>query len=474
MKLGSSQLLRRGVAAVAAAVLPMAFVTACSSPAATDSGASSSSSDNTTAASGEFDWKALSGDEINIGFSAHPLSDALIEVIPEFEDLTGITVNYEVAPEADFRAKLNSQLAAGSSAFDIYMTGPATNWGYVDNGWIEDLQPYIDNASLTSPDWDFEDFYKNAVDVNRWTGEPFAGQGEGPLYGIPMNEEGYAIMYRKDIFEAEGLSEPDTIDDLIAAAAQLDGKTYDGKQIDGFVARGIDNWGPLITGYGTFLAAYGAVDLNDDGTTAITTQPVIDATEKWVEIMQYAPADVASYDWQQVQSHFAAGNAAIMIDADHMAAVFENPEQSAVAGKVGYALPPKGPEGRGSGIWLWSLAMNANSEHKDAAWYFIQWASAKEQMEKTITAGSINPPRASVATSQTMLDYVADWDDYNDVWTEILNDYAAWRWNPSVDFDQAYNTWAKAVQNAVLGEDVTTALTAVEDDINQVFERSRG
>ena len=46
MKLGSSQLLRRGVAAVAAAVLPVAFVTACSSTPATDSGASSSSSLN--------------------------------------------------------------------------------------------------------------------------------------------------------------------------------------------------------------------------------------------------------------------------------------------------------------------------------------------------------------------------------------------------------------------------------------------
>lgn len=468
----TKSVMRRTLAAAASVALPLGLISGCaasSEPAATTS--TSSAADSVT---GAFDWKTYAGEEINIGFSAHPLSDALIQVIPEFEALTGITVKYEQAPEADFRAKLNSQLQAGSSAFDIYMTGPATNWGYVNNGWIEDLQPYIDNPSLTSDTWDFQDLYQNAVDVNRWTGEPFAGQGEGPLYGIPMNEEGYAIMYRKDIFEAEGIPEPQTIDDLIAAAAKLDGKTFDGKQIDGFVARGIDNWGPLITGYGTFLGAYGATDLKADGTTAIATPEVIEATKKWVEIMQYAPDDVASYDWQQVQSHFAAGNAAIMIDADHMAAVFEDPAQSAVAGKVGYALPPEGPAGRTSGIWLWSLAMNAHSAHKEAAWYFIQWASAKEQMEKQVLAGSINPTRASVANSPTMLNYVADWGNYNEIWTTILDQYAKWRWNPSVDFDQAYNTWAKAVQAALLGADVEQSLKDAEPVINQVFERSRG
>jgi multiple sugar transport system substrate-binding protein len=421
-----------------------------------------------------FDWKANAGETINIGFSAHPMSDALIPLLPEFEKLTGIKVKYEVAPEADFRAKLNAQLKAGSSAFDVYMTGPATNWGYVHNGWIENLQPYIDSKTKTGPDYDFKDFYPNAVNVNRWNGKPFAGQGVGPLYGIPMNEEGYAIMYRKDIFAKEGLKAPNTVDELIAAAKKLDGKTYNGKKIDGFVARGIDNWGPLITGYGTFLGAYGAKDLKADGTTAIATPAVIQATKKWVEIMKYAPKDVASYDWQQVQSHFAAGNAAIMIDADHMAATFEDPKASAIAGKVGYALPPKGPAGRTSGIWLWSLAMNKHSVHKDAAWYFIQWASSKKQMEATVEAGSINPPRASVATSKTMLDKVKNWGNYNDTWTTILAKYAKWRWQPSIDFDQAYNTWSKAVQAAILGKDVTKSLKDAEPKINKVFKRSRG
>ena len=65
-------------------------------------------------------------------------------------------------------------------------TGPSTNWEYSAGKWIEDLQPYVDNAKLTSPDWDFEDIFSNAVGVNRWTGQEFGGLGKGALYAIPM------------------------------------------------------------------------------------------------------------------------------------------------------------------------------------------------------------------------------------------------------------------------------------------------
>jgi len=55
---------------------------------------------------------------------------------------------------------------------------------------------------------------------------------------------------------------------------------------------------------------------------------------------------------------------------------YEDETQSAVAGKVGYALPPAGPDGLcRSGIWLWQLSMNKASQHKTAAWLFLNWVN---------------------------------------------------------------------------------------------------
>src|SRR6266849_7713462 len=71
---------------------------------------SSGSSGSTNGGNGTFSWRSQAGTTINIGFSAHPLADSLIKQLPEFESLTGIKVKYQQAPEADFRAKLNTQL----------------------------------------------------------------------------------------------------------------------------------------------------------------------------------------------------------------------------------------------------------------------------------------------------------------------------------------------------------------------------
>ena len=451
-----------------------AIVSALAGLAVLAAACSSGSTGTSSGSGGTFSWRQQAGSTLNIGFSAHPLATSLIQQLPDFEKLTGIKVKYEQAPEADFRAKLNTQLQSGSSSFDIFMTGPATNWGYSAHGWIADLQPYVDNPSLTSPDWDFKDFYPAAVNTNRWCGKEFQCVGQGPLWAIPINEEGYAIHYRKDVLDATGTPVPQTIDELIADAKKLNGYQIGGKTLTGFVARGIDNWGPLITGYGTFMFGYGGVDIKSDGTSAVNSPQVIQATQKWAEIMQYAPKDVATYDWQQAQSYFAAGNSVFLLDADHMSAVFEDPTQSQVAGKVGYALPPQGPAGRASGIWLWSLGMNAHSAHKNAAWLFIEWATSKDVMTKTIPSGNINPPRASVAASSVMSDYTKSWGNYNQVWQQILAEDAKWRWNPSTQFDAEGNRWAQAVQCSFLHQkSVDQCMNDAAVDINRLLARVR-
>ena len=48
-------------------------------------------------------------------------------------------------------------------------------------------------------------------------------------------------------------------------------------------------------------------------------------------------------------------------------------------------------------VWIWSLAMNTASKQKDAAWYFMQWASSTEHdMFGARKMDFVNPVRASV------------------------------------------------------------------------------
>ncbi|MCU1637083.1 MAG: ABC-type sugar transport system, periplasmic component [Cryobacterium sp.] len=449
---------KRMLAALVAAVSSAGLLAGCAGPAATDT-----SSDVEA-----FDWRNYEGDELNILMSQHPLSNAVEADLQEFEDLTGVTVNVETLTESDYMVKILTELQSGGGAYDAFMTSTPMNYQYAAADWIEDLQPWVDDDKQTAPDWDFGDFYPALIEAQRWNQTDFDGAGEGGLWAIPANEEGYALFYRKDILKANGIEVPQTIDELIEAAAELDGKQFEGKEVSGFVSRG-DKTYPTLNPFSTFAGAYGVKDITD-GEATVNSPEGIAATEKWVELMQFAPKAASTYTWYEAQQDFLAGTAAFYIDADHMAPDFEK-EGSAIAGKVGYALPPEGPEGRSSSLWVWSLGMNAASEHKGAAWQFIQWATSKEQLTESIALGNMNPTRMSVAGSEEMAAATAEWGEYNQVWQEILADHASWPYAPSATWTEVGDIWATAIQSAVLGqESVEDALDGAAEKINAAIE----
>lgn len=428
----------KGLKVAVAALATVGLVSGCA--AGTDGAADKSKA---------FDWQAYKGQELNLLLNQHPLADTLKANIGEFETLTGIKVNIETLPEGDYMTKITTELQSGTGSYDMFMTASPMNFQYAAPGWIEDLQPWVDDATQTSPDWNFQDFYPALISASRWDKTDFGGNGQGGLWSIPANEEGYALFYRKDILEANGIAVPNTHDELIAAAKKLNGKTFEGKKIAGFVARG-DKTFPTLNPFSTFAGAYNCHDIVD-GKAAVNTPECVEAVTKWAELMKYAPKAASTYTWYEAMQDFIAGNAAFFIDADHMAPGFEA-KDSPIKGKVGYTLPPEGPNGRSSSLWVWSFGMNAASKHKGATWQLIQWATSKETLTKAIGLGNMNPTRVSVATSPEMVEATSTWGDYNTTWQKILADYAAWPYAPSATWTEVGDIWATAIQSVITGK----------------------
>ncbi len=421
--------------------------------------------------SGEFSWTREKGKTVNLIFAKHPMADSYIKELPSFEKKTGIKTSYDTLPEEEFFQKLLTDLSTGEGNYDAFMTGPPTTWQFAAPGWIAPLDDYINNPALTEKSYDFEDFYPAALDVNTWDPQ---GKGKGPLWAIPANEEGYALFYRKDILQEAGIAVPQTYEELISAARQLDGQTFAGKRITGFVGRGEKTFPTMTGGFSAVFFSHGAKDVTPDGEVVINSPEGVKAVETWAELHKYSPNNVGTFTWYESMNHFAAGNAAFFIDADHMAETFENPEVSSVVGKVGYALPPQGDAGRACGIWLWSLGMASASKNNIAAWLFLQWATSKEQFEKSITEGNINPTRQSLANSETMREYTKDWGNYNQTWQTILDKYAEWRYIKSPKFPELGDRWALAVQEVVLGErSAKDALDAAAKETQSIVDSNQ-
>jgi len=95
---------------------------------------------------------------------------------------------------------------------------------------------------------------------------------------------------------------------------------------------------------------------------------------------------------------FAEGKAAFWLDMGVGQSSLEDPSFSKVAGKVGYAPAPVGKAGLKGYGWTWLLGMPAAAKNKEAAWYFLQWATSKEVFRKGLMA--VGAPRESIVNSK--------------------------------------------------------------------------
>ena len=111
--------------------------------------------------------------------------------------------------------------------------------------------------------------------------------------------------------------------------------------------------------------------------------------------------------------------------------------------------------------------MNAASDNKSATWKLMQWATSKETLTEAIGLGNMNPTWISVATSPEMIKATAEWGDYNQVWQDILADYAEWQYSPAATWPEVGDIWAEAIQSAILGtQSVEDALDEAARDID--------
>ncbi len=110
-------------------------------------------------------------------------------------------------------------------------------------------------------------------------------------------------------------------------------------------------------------------------------------------IRDSGPPNWANMQWYDAMGAFAAGQAGMIADCDFFAAQYEDPDKSKVAGKVGYALLPVGPGGKTRlGLFAWALGLSRATKNKEAAWLFLQWATAPHTLlNATVGYRNYNP-----------------------------------------------------------------------------------
>jgi multiple sugar transport system substrate-binding protein len=147
---------------------------------------------------GSIDWRQFEGESLNVLATAMPVSDVYAPAIAGFEDLTGITVNFTQLNDTD---RKNAQLVdfqGGTGEYCVSNVGISNREEFVAGDYLEPLQPYLDNASLTDAAWyDISD-YADGVLAGGYSG---ADPASGTLVYLPFTAEYFLLWYRQDIFD---------------------------------------------------------------------------------------------------------------------------------------------------------------------------------------------------------------------------------------------------------------------------------
>jgi multiple sugar transport system substrate-binding protein len=292
------------------------------------------------------------------------------------------------------------------------MTGAYQTWQYGPAGWLVDMNEFINDAALTNPNYNWDDILPNLRASTAWSGVPGAELGgEGAKqWAIPWGFELNSIAYNKRVFDAQGLTPPNNMAELLEVAAKIS-KDVDGMY--GVGVRGSRSWATIHPG---FLSGYSNFNERDftmeDGKlmAAMATPGSKSFHADWVKMIQDSgPRDWATYTWYQVGTDLGAGASGMIYDADILG-YFMNGEGNAEAGNLAYHAFAPNPEASAPtpNVWIWSLGMSNFSTQKEAAWLFMQWASGTDHaLFGARDMDFVNPVRQSVWDDQAFQDRIA-------------------------------------------------------------------
>lgn len=263
----------------------------------------------------------------------------------------GIKVEVTTIPYPEYQQRLLTAVQGGNAP-DISTLDQIWVGAFAQAGAVMDLSDSAAASGLTR-----EQFFPGAWDSANFN---------GGLFGIPFNVDVWQFsFYNADLLEAAGVAPDDltTFDGLRAAAEKL---TTDGQFGVGlFGHRGEDT----VVVVNSFIFSNGGEVLAADGSCALDEAPAVEALTYLQDLAQFAPDGILNASSGDMRKLFLNGSLAI-----EFWPALEQPTLQASDINWGFVNGTAGASGTAIGTFGgWNLAVYESSEHKDAAWKFIEF-----------------------------------------------------------------------------------------------------
>ena len=415
---------------------------------------------NRANAQSKFDWKQCKGQSIEVNLAKSPRGDVLQKHRPEFEELTGIKVGDEQVPEQQQRPKVALEMASGHPSFDVVTVAMHVQKRLIEKAkWMEDLRPYLADPALTAPDFDPGDFSAAGMKV--------ATGADGRLNVLPLNQDLFILYYNQQLLAEKGLAVPKTLDELMSVSAKLADKS---KGVYGFVGRGVKNANVVL--YDNMLLGWDQETITADGKKLLTDTPqAIEAARVFQTLIRdLSPPGAIGFNWNECQTTFSQGRAAMWWDGIGFSAPLMDKKSSKITSVVGFAPPPSGPKGQWSATFMDAVGIPAASKNKKAAWLYVQWATGKGIMNEFLRTGSGTPPRNSPYQQADIVKASPFPQEWFDTTLKCLS-IARSGLPEIVPVTEFRDTLGVALSNIIGGSDISAELKKATSSFQQVLDK---
>ena len=309
------------------------------------------------------------------------------DMLPEFTEMTGITVNFEKVAYGVMHEKLVPQLAAGpgNGTYDVLEVDFYWVYEFARSGWVEDLGQRIADSG-------------GAIDLSRYIPATLdiVSQADGKTWYVPFYAYPMGLIYRDDLlndeafqaeFEAASGMElviPDSVEGYVELATAI--SAWKGEEMYGaaMTAQQVD---PIVMEFCNFLYSAGGDYYNADLTApAINDETGVRAAQLYIDcVNNAAQPGAASANYDDSIAVYSQGRAFSSVSFMWMLAVVDGDEEAVAAGKNKAVVMPGGTGL--SGAWGWGVPIS--SPNPDAGWEFVRWVESPDVSLRRALAGSL-------------------------------------------------------------------------------------
>ena len=391
-------------------------------------------------------------------FPAHPHYDAVLEVLPQFTEETGIQVEVDQQQYLAMREKQALELTKPRGDYDLIGYVVFSKADYVFADQIEPLARFFMDPKLSDPTYEPEDLIDGYMKNLGFAGGR-RGYLDGPTggqFGIPFGSETSVLGYRKDIFEKHNLEVPTTYEELLELSCKIP-ELEPG--MGGLASRG-QSGHQTSHAFLLHLNPMGGGIFDDQWNVIVNNEAGVRAGEALKTILDCGPEGATSFGAAEARNAFLTGQTAMYLDSTVTAGIVDDPSQSQVVGQVGWAPHPADVEAA-SQTGGFGLAIPRNAENKEAAFLLMQWLTSKKG-DKLIALAGGNPSRFSTHSDPEVVEKFP----HLEVFGKALE-------NADPDWRPIIPAWGEI--NSELGTTLNKAMTgemSVKEALDQVAVRT--